>query len=151
MNMDNEKKKLDENTMLKVMDVCYEKVLAGLPASASVDELVLNYSNKYSDAKEAAKKMCDVQIVKCGTSVFLTGLGGMITLPVAVPANVASVIYVQLQMIAAVAKLGGFNPNDDEVRTMAYVCLTGSAALDILKKAGINIGEKIAVNALKKV
>lgn len=151
MNMDNKKKKLDENTLLKVMDVCYEKALAGLPTSESVDELVLNYSNKYSDAKEAARKMCDVQIVKCGTSGFLTGLGGMITLPVAVPANVASVIYVQLRMIAAVAKLGGFNPNDDEVRTMAYVCLTGSATLDILKKTGINIGEKITTNALKKV
>ena len=150
--MGSKKKKIDENMMLKVMDVCYEKALTGLPAaSVSVDELALNYSDRYSEAKEAAKKMCNVQIAKCGTSGFLTGLGGMITLPVTVPVNVASVIYVQLRMIATVAKLGGFNPNDDEVRTMAYVCLTGSAALDIVKKAGINIGEKVTINALKKI
>jgi len=149
--MINEKKNIDENTLVKVMDVCYEKAMVGLPRSESVDELALNYSEKYPDAKEAARKMCNVQIAKCGTSGFLTWLGGLITLPVAVPANVASVIYVQLRMIATVARLGGFNPNDDEVRTMAYICLTGSAALDIVKKAGINIGEKITINALKKI
>ena len=32
------------------------------------------------------------QVAKCGTSGFLTGLGGLITLPVAIPANIASVL-----------------------------------------------------------
>lgn len=146
-----EKEKMTESNMLKVLDYCYEKALVGLPTSESVDELALNYLRKYPNPKEAAEKMCSAQIIKCGTSGFLTGLGGLITLPVAVPANVASVIYVQLRMIATVAKLGGFNPNDDEVRTMAYVCLTGSAAADIVKKTGINIGEKITINTLKKI
>lgn len=95
--------------------------------------------------------MCNIQVVKCGTSGFITGLGGLITLPVAIPVNVASVIYVQLRMIATVAKIGGYDPSDDQVRTMAYVCLTGSAAADIIKKAGINIGEKITVSAIKKI
>ena len=69
-------------------------------------------------------------------------------MPVAVPANVASVIYVQLRMIATVARIGGYNPSDDQVRTMAYVCLKGSAAADIIKKAGINIGEKITIASI---
>lgn len=34
---------------------------------------------------------------------------------------------------------------------MVYVCLTGSAAADIVKKAGINIGEKITIAAIKKI
>lgn len=72
-------------------------------------------------------------------------------MPVAVPANVASVIYVQLRMIATVAKIGGYNPSDDQVRTIADVCLTGSAAADIIKKAGINIGEKITIATIKKI
>ncbi len=142
---------INKNTMLKILDSCYDMALSGLSTSESVYNLADEYCKKYSDPKVAAKKMCNIQVVKCGTSGFITGLGGLITLTVAIPANVASVIYVQLRMIATVAKIGGYDPSDDQVRTMAYVCLTGSAAADIIKKAGINIGEKITVSAIKKI
>ena len=72
-------------------------------------------------------------------------------MPVAIPANISSVIYVQLRMVAAIARIGGYDPSDDEVRTMAYVCITGTAAADILKKNGIVIGEKGAINLVKLV
>ena len=72
-------------------------------------------------------------------------------MPVAIPANIISVIYVQLRMVAAIARIGGYDPSDDEVRTMAYVCITGTAAADILKKNGIVIGEKGAINLVKLV
>lgn len=72
-------------------------------------------------------------------------------MPVAIPANIASVIYVQLQMVAAVAAIGGYDPSDDEVRTMAYVFLTGQASADVLKQAGIAIGRKLTVSAIKKI
>lgn len=142
---------MDQNAIMQVLDSCYDKALRGLPTSSAVEDLAVDYLDKYDTPKEAAKKMCSMQIVKCGTSGFITGLGGIITLPVAVPANVASVIYVQLRMIATVARIGGYNPSDDQVRTMAYVCLTGSAAADIIKKAGINIGEKITIASIKKI
>lgn len=142
---------MDTNAMVKVLDVCYDKMLIGLPGQASIAELATSYLQKYKEPKKAAKKMCNMQIAKCGTSGFITGLGGIITLPVAVPANLVSVIYVQLHMIATIAAIGGYDPADDEVRTMAYVCLTGHASAEILKQAGIKIGEKIAVNAIKKI
>lgn len=142
---------MDQNAIMQVLDSCYDKALQGLPTSSAVEDLAVDYLKKYNTPKEAAKKMCNMQVIKCGTSGFITGLGGIITLPVAVPANVASVIYVQLRMIATVARIGGYNPSDDQVRTMAYVCLTGSAAADIIKKAGINIGEKITIASIKKI
>ena len=143
--------KTDKNVMMKVLDSCYEKALTGLPTSESVYDLADEYCRKYSDPGVAAKKLCNAQVLKCGTSGFITGLGGIITMPVAIPANISSVIYVQLRMIAAIARIGGYDPSDDEVRTMAYVCLTGTAAADILKKNGIIIGEKGAINLVKLV
>lgn len=142
---------MDQTTMMTVLDSCYEKALQGLPTRSSVEELATEYLNKYGTPQKAAEKMCTTQIIKCGTSGFITGLGGLLTLPVAVPANVASVLYVQLRMIATTAKIGGYDPKDDQVRTMAYVCLTGSAAADIIKKTGINIGEKITIATIKKI
>lgn len=134
-----------------VLSVCYDKALNGLPTSKNVTDLGDHYLSKYNDKKSAAKHLIDTQVVKCTTSGFVTSLGGLITLPVAVPANVASVLYVQLRMIASIAYIGGFNPSDDEVQTLAYLCLTGSAINDVIKGTGIKIGEKIAVSTLKKI
>lgn len=73
------------------------KVLEGIPmVSQSVDEMASDYLSRYDSVEKAAKELVNYQIIKCGTSGFLTGLGGVITLPVAIPANVGSVLYVQL-------------------------------------------------------
>ena len=144
--------RLNENKMVKILDVCYDKALDGIPlVSESVEELGNEYINKYGRTDLAISKLVNTQIAKCGTSGFLTGLGGMITLPISVPANISSVIYVQLRMIATIAYIRGFNPKDDEVRTCAYVCLTGKAMSDVLKETGIKTANKLALNMVKKI
>ncbi len=143
---------LDESKILQILNACYDKALDGIPVvSESVEELAESYLKKYGDADKAISKMVTNQVVKCGTSGFLTGLGGLITLPVAIPANISSVIYVQLRMIAAIAHIRGFDATDDEVKTLAFVCLTGSAMTDILKSAGIKFTEKLTLNMIKKI
>ena len=54
-------------------------------------------------------------------------------------------------MIAAIAHINGYDIYSEQVRTIAYACLTGSSAANILKNMGIKISEKMAVNALKRV
>lgn len=78
-------------------------------------------------------------------------MGGLITLPVAVPANITSVILVQMRMVAAIAHMGGYDLKDDQVKSFVYACLAGNGAKDILKNAGIQIGKKLAVNGIKKI
>jgi uncharacterized protein (DUF697 family) len=65
--------------------------------------------------------------------------------------NRLSVLYVQLRMIAAIACLGGYDPKDDAVQTMVYLCLLGEVAAAVIKQAGIKIGNRLALNALKKL
>ena len=143
---------LSSQQMVDILDVCYDKALQGIPkVSKSVDELAEDYSSKYPTAEKAAKALVANQLVKCTTSGFLTGLGGIITLPVAVPANVSSVLYVQLRMIAAVAKLGGYEPNTDQVQTLVYACMTGQAVADVLKGTGVKLGTKIATASIEKI
>lgn len=143
---------LSSQQMVDILDVCYGKALNGIPkVSKSVDELAEDYSSKYPDVKKAAEALVANQLVKCTTSGFLTGLGGIITLPVAVPANVSSVLYVQLRMIAAVAKLGGYEPNTDQVQTLVYACMTGQAVGDVLKGTSIKLGTKIATSSIQKI
>lgn len=143
---------LSSQQMVDILDACYNKALDGIPkVSKSVDELAKDYASKYPTAEKAAKALVTNQLVKCTTSGFLTGLGGIITLPVAVPANVSSVLYVQLRMIAAVAKLGGYEPDMDQVQTLVYACMTGQAVGDVLKGTGIKLGTKIATSSIQKI
>jgi hypothetical protein len=73
------------------------------------------------------------------------------TLPIAIPANITSVLYVQIRMIAAIAKLGGYDLKDDKVKTMIYACLVANSAKDVLKDIGIAVGNKLAMNAVKSI
>jgi len=144
--------KMDEKRILMILDELYGKVLNGIPkVSKPVDELANDYLAKNNSPEKAAKELVKYQIAKCGTSGFITGLGGILTLPVAIPANVSSVLYVQLRMVAAIAQIGGFNIQSDQVQTLAYACLTGSAIANVLKQTGIKVGEKIAIATIDKI
>ena len=141
-----------EREMMNLLDVCYDKALQGvLPVEKSIEELAEDYLAKTNSREKAIDKLIGYQTVLCGTNGFITGLGGLLVLPVAISANVAGVIYVQLRMIAAIAHINGYDIYSDQVRTIAYTCLTGSSAANVLKNTGIKIGEKVAINAIKKI
>ena len=145
-------KKLDVDSIMSILDACYQKAINGIErVSPPVEKLAEDYLNKYQDPCEAAQKMISNQIVKCTTSGFITGFGGLITLPIAVPANVSSVLYVQMCMIACTAYLAGYDLKSDQVQTLVYACLAGVAVNGVLKKAGIQFGQKIAMNLIKKI
>lgn len=143
---------MDEKRMLTVLDELYGKAINGLPkVSKPIEDLAKDYLEKNSSPEIAAKELIKYQIAKCGASGFVSGLGGALTLAVTLPANVTSVLYIQLRMIAAIAYMGGFDIQSDQVQTIAYACLTGSAVSDILKQTGIKVGQKIAVSAINKI
>lgn len=144
--------KLDEKKMLTVLDELYSKALGGIPkVSKPIEELAEDYMQKNPSLESAAKEMIKYQIAKCGTSGFISGLGGALTLAVTLPANITSVLYVQLRMVAVIAYMGGFDIQSDQVQTMVYACLTGSAISDVLKQTGIKVGQKIAVSSINKI
>lgn len=129
----------------------YDNACTGLAGSKSCINLAEEYLNKYPDTKIAANKFIDSIVAKCTTSGFLASIGGAITLPIGIPANIASVIYMQLRMIVTLACMSGLNPDDDEVESLCYLCLTGSAMADTLKAAGVKIANKTLTAALQKL
>ncbi|WP_036095730.1 EcsC family protein [Leptotrichia trevisanii] len=136
-----------EREMMNLLDSSLEGVL---PGERTVMELAEDYLGQSCSREKAIDNLIGYQTVLCGTNGFIAGLGGLLVLPVAIPANITSVIYVQLRMIAAIAYINGYDIYSDQVRTIAYTCLTGSSATNILKNVGIKIGEKMAVNAVVK-
>lgn len=145
------KQLITQEQIMDVLDTCYVKAIQGIPGSKTCEDLAYEYLSKYRDPNVAAKKLIDAQIAKCTTSGFITNLGGAITLPVAIPANIASVMYVQMRMIASLAVIGGQDVDSDEVQTLVYLCLAGTSITDICKSAGVQIATKLTTNLIKKL
>ena len=135
---------------VKVLEWTYEKALNGIPGvSESIDELVGPYIDKYNyDIEFALKRFIRNQKLKTTTSGFLTGLGGAITLPVTLPADFVSSLYIEVRMIAGIAKIRGYDLKDDQVKTLVYLCLVGNSIGDLLKDAGIQVGKNVTIKKL---
>ena len=118
--------------MLKALDWSYEATLNGLPGQKTVDDLVEDYLSKY-DKETAIKKLVNFQTTKAAVSGFVTGFGGVITMPAALPLNVTTVILFQMRMIAAIAKIRGYDLRSDQVQTFVYATLAGTVLLRSLK------------------
>lgn len=152
MSEQEKKKILSQEDIMKLLDSCYEKCLHGVPkVSSSVESMANDYLTKYPTKEEACKAMLRNQIAKCTTSGFVTGFGGIITMPVTLPANVGSVLYVQMRMIACVAYMNGYELNSDQTQTFVYACLAGVAVNELIKQAGIKFGIKFANGLIKKI
>lgn len=145
-------KMIKQEDVMNLLDSCYEKCLNGVSmVSPSVEDMADDYLNKYPTKEEACKAMLNNQIVKCTTSGFVTGFGGFIVMPIAIPANISSVIYVQMRMIACTAYMAGYELNSDQTQTFVYACLAGVALNNALKQAGIKVGIKLANGVIKKI
>lgn len=145
-------KKLKAEDFTNLLYSLYEKTKNGIEhVSPPIEQLAQDYLNKHVDKKSAIKAMLRNQIAKCTTSGVITGFGGMITLPVAIPANIGSVLYVQMRMIACTAYMAGYDLNSDQVQTFVYACLAGVSINELLKSFGIQLGEKVALAGIKKI
>ena len=144
-------KELTESTIMHTLDWAYEKAVDGVPGFDSASELADDYSARDEDPITQVNSLIRVQNTKAGASGFVTGLGGIVTMPIAIPANITSVIFVQVRMIAAIAHMGGYDLQDDGVKTMVYTCLIANAGTDILKDMGIVVGTKLTTNAIKSI
>lgn len=149
----NDKKAIvSQEDIMKILDSCYEKCLNGIPkVSSNVEDMANAYLCKYETKELACQAMLKNQITKCATSGFITGFGGIITMPVTIPANVTSVLYVQMRMIACVAYMAGFELDSDETQTFVYACLAGVAVNELVKQASIKFGVKFANGLIKKI
>lgn len=142
---------ITQEQMMELLGKCYEGAVNGVPGSKSCEELANDYLEKYRTPEAAARKFISYQVAKCSTSGFVTGFGGFITMPVTIPANLASVIYVQMRMIATIAYMGGYDVHSDQVQTLGYLCLVGSSITDICKSAGVKVANKLTISMLKKL
>ena len=142
---------LTEQKIMAALDFAYEKAINGVAGLDSASELAESYLKEDGELIDKANSLIRWQNTKAATSGFLTGLGGLLVMPVTIPANLASVYFVQIRMIAAIAQMGGYDVRDDKVKSLIYACLAGNAAKEVLKDVGIQVGKKLTQTAINNI
>ena len=147
---------LTQAKIMEALDFAYDKALNGIPGVDSVEELAADYLEEFRSGKvatltEAANSLIRWQNTKSAMSGFVTGLGGLLVMPVTIPANLASVYFIQIRMIGAIAHMAGYDVRNDKVKALIYSCLVGNAAKEVLKDVGIQLGKKLAQSSINRI
>jgi uncharacterized protein (DUF697 family) len=137
--------------LMTALSWAYDKAVNGIPKFDRAEDLAANYLAKFGTVEDAIDSLISYQIGKATVAGFLAGIGGVVMLPVAVPANLASVLWIQIRMIAAIAHIRGFDIRSDQVKTLVLACLAGSSAIDVLKGVGVNVGGKLTQRAISSI
>ena len=92
------------------------------------------------EVKTAVAKVARRHLVGGAVGGFATGLGGFVTMPVALPVNVLEFYVQATRMVGAIATLRGYDIEEPRIRTAVALTLVGSDADEILSKAGMSTG-----------
>jgi hypothetical protein len=138
--------------MMSTLNWAYDHASAAIPGLGSAEDFAESHrASCGGDAEKAIDNLIRWQTGYAFSAGFVTNLGGLITMPVGIPTNLASVLLIQLRMIAAIAHLRGYRINDEQVRTLAFLCLTGSGAAAIVEEFGVNVGIKLSMGMIMQI
>lgn len=103
-----------------------EVAIDGYGRMPSAKAVASRYLQRHGgEIDEAITSVIDHHIRLASAQGFVTNIGGLATLPVAIPANITGVAIVQVRMVAAIAHLRGYDLEDNRVRTALVMCLMG--------------------------
>lgn len=148
--MRNEFSSLSQEMILKSLDWAYDKAVNGVTGLDSAQDMANDYMCKDGSLADKVNSLIRWQNTKAGTSGFITGLGGALSMPITLPVNITTVLYVQVRMVATIAIMGGYDVKDDRVRTLVYLCIATNSAAEIAKEFGMVLTNRLAIEAIKK-
>lgn len=123
--------------VVKVVQPILDIGIDGKGPVPSAQEVADQALAKNDGVEAAIDHIVRTHLAMAGTGGFLTGLGGFVTMPIALPINIAEFYIVATRMTAAIAAVRGYDLTSQSIRTAVLLALVGADADDLLHKAGI--------------
>ncbi|MBN1233069.1 MAG: EcsC family protein [Candidatus Coatesbacteria bacterium] len=139
-----------QSRTLKLLEWITHHSINGFPPLSSAEKLASRYikNEKFADNDRRVKSLIKWEASKNFTTGFLTGLGGLITIPLSVPGSLAAAWLIQARMVGAIAIIYGHDIREDSVKTLLILCLQGDDIKKILKNAGVKITNRTLTQIL---
>ena len=122
-----------------VLDRILEIGIEGRGPFAGAAEIAAIARAEQGATEGAISSVIDQHVRAGAVGGFVTSLGGFVTLPIAIPVNVAEFYVLATRMVAAVADLRGYDLRSAEVRTAILLTLVGHNPNEVLHEAGIPV------------
>ncbi|MDO9379881.1 MAG: EcsC family protein [Nocardioidaceae bacterium] len=112
-----------------------ERAIDGVgPVKAAAESADHKRTLAGGDVEKAVKDLISMHVKLAGAQGFVTNLGGLATMAVTIPANIAGVAVLQCHLAAGIAHLRGYDLEDPRVRNAILACLLGEDTVDELVK-----------------
>lgn len=134
-----------------LVDKVLEVGVQGFGPIKGARETAEDHLKQHGDVEKAIDRLVATHGRVVGATGFVTGLGGLVTLPLAVPTDVAALYVYQGRMAAGIAHLRGYDLDSDEVRSVVLLSLLGASGAEVLSKVGIEVANKSALAAVRKI
>ena len=130
-----------------------DKGLRGAGPLSSAAELAKAYREDpaYASDDRRVAALIKWESGKNFTSGFVTGLGGLVTFPVSIPAALGASWLIQARMAGAIAAIYGHDLDSERVRTKILLSLAGDIAKDAMKDLGLKTGNALTQRAVEQI
>lgn len=103
------------------------------------------------DAEAAIRRIIRESVAASATQGFVTGLGGLVALPLTLPVSAAGSLVINARMVGAIAFLRGYDLDDPHTHAMIMLAAAGSNAQVVLSELGVTVGKQAAKQAIAAV
>lgn len=118
------------NVTSQFVHAALDKAIAGVSkldgAAKAADRVLAEHGG---DQDAAIRSLIEKHVRLAGAQGFLTNIGGLVTLTVTIPANIAGLALIQCRLVAAIAHLRGYDLDDPRTRDAILVALLGEERL----------------------
>jgi uncharacterized protein (DUF697 family) len=130
-----------------------EKGLGGAGPLSGAEDLAGEYliDASYENDDQRVDALIRWETRKNFTSGFITGLGGVVTFPVSIPAALGASWVIQARMAGAIAKIYGHDLGSPRVRTKVLLSLAGDVAREAMKDLGLKVDNKLTQRAVDQI
>lgn len=87
----------------------------------------------------------------CHPCFFQSIIGGVVALPVTLPLNVTSVLFIQTRLAVALTCLGQHRLSDKRIRALTGPCLCGEAAKALLQNLTLHTTSRWTTTIMQQV
>ncbi len=129
----------DEGAVTRMIQQVLALGIDGRGPFASASDIAARALERHGATEAAVDAVIRSHLVRGTLAGFATSVGGFFTMLVAIPVNVLEFYVQATRMVAAVAKLRGYDVDDPEVRAAILLTLVGSQSTQILGAAGVNL------------
>lgn len=135
----------------KLVDHVVRFGLDGKGPIKGAEQVAIEHLHTHGSPDAAIQRLILTHTRNVAATGFATGFGGIVVAGVMIPADLTALYTQAARLAGSIALLRGYDIKSEEVRSVVLLTLLGSAGASVASKAGVELGTKTAISALRRL